>query len=91
MIPSLETRGWWWNDEEDEEGAKEAKEEEEEATVAAFADEGGEEEEIAASPFPPLLFSFSISLAPSLAAIPKSANLTTPEALTKTFAALTSR
>jgi hypothetical protein len=77
MIPILETRGWLWKEEE---ATKEAEEEEAEAK---------EEEDAATTVVPP--FGFSASLAPQRAAIPKSASFTTPEALTRTFAALTSR
>jgi hypothetical protein len=90
MIPILEARGWWWNEDDDEEATTEAEEVEEEK-------EGEEEVEVeeGAAPappaFPPPPFSFSISLVPSRAAIPKSASLTTPEALISTLAALTSR
>lgn len=77
IIPILETRGWLCKEEE---ATKEAEEVEAEAK---------EEEDAATTVVPP--FGFSVSLAPQRAAIPKSASFTTPEALTRTFAALTSR
>lgn len=84
MIPSLEARGWWRLKDE-EEATKEAEEAE------ANKEEEEDDKDATTDVVVPPPLSFSISFAPRRAAIPKSASLTTPEALTRTLAAFTSR